>query len=76
VLNRCTSSFLVSPSLASKPMRQRLSLWSSYLGVSARVSTTRLTTWRTFLAISVVHLGSSADVALVVIAAVPSHSIN
>jgi hypothetical protein len=32
------------PSLASKPLRHRLSLRSSCLGVSARVSTARLTT--------------------------------
>jgi hypothetical protein len=38
VLSRCTSSFSVSPSLASKPMRRKLSLRSSYLGVSAKVS--------------------------------------
>ncbi len=40
VLSRCTSSFSVSPSLASKPARHRLSLRSSCLGVSAKVSTT------------------------------------
>ncbi len=44
MLSRCTNSFLVSPSLASKPMRRRLNLYSSCLGASARVSTTRLTT--------------------------------
>ncbi len=39
VLSCCISFFFVSPSLASKPMRRRLSLCSSCLGVSARVST-------------------------------------
>jgi hypothetical protein len=39
VLSCYTSSFLVSPSLASKPMRCRLNLCSSYLGALARVST-------------------------------------
>ncbi len=39
VLNRCTNSFLILPSLASKPMRCKLSLCSSCLGVSTRVST-------------------------------------
>jgi hypothetical protein len=39
VLSRYTRSFLVSPSLASKPMRHRLSLHFSCLGVLARVST-------------------------------------
>jgi hypothetical protein len=34
---------LVSPSLVSKPVRRRLSLRSSCLGTSARVSTARLT---------------------------------
>jgi hypothetical protein len=66
VLSHCTNSFSVSPSLASKPVRRMLSLRSSYLGASARVSTARLTTWHTFLTINVVHLGSSVDVTLVV----------
>ncbi len=44
VLSYCTSSFSVLPSLASKPMRRKLSLRSSCLGASARVSTARLTT--------------------------------
>ncbi len=43
MLRCCTSSFLVSPSLVSKPVRRRLSLRSSCLGTSARVSTARLT---------------------------------
>jgi hypothetical protein len=76
VLSRCTSSFLVSPSLASKLVRRRLSLRSSYLGGLAKVSTTQLTTWRTFLATTVVHLGSYADVALVVVVAVASRFIS
>ncbi len=76
VLSHCTSSFSVSPSLASKLVRRKLSLRSSYLGASANVSTARLTTWCTFLAIIMVHLGSSADVALVVIAVAASHSIS
>ncbi len=37
VLSHCTSSFSVSPSLASKPMRCRLSLRSSCLGASTKV---------------------------------------
>jgi hypothetical protein len=44
VLNYYTNSFSISPSLASKPMKRRLSLCSSYLGASVKVSTTRLTT--------------------------------
>ncbi len=40
VLSCCTCSFLVSSSLALKPMRCRLSLRSSCLGVSVKVSTT------------------------------------
>jgi len=44
MLSRCTSSFSVLPYLASKPMRHRLSLCSSCLGASARVSTAWLTT--------------------------------
>ncbi len=44
MLIRYTSSFLVSPSLALKPMRCKLSLHSSCLGASARVSIARLTT--------------------------------
>ncbi len=44
VLNRYTSSFSVSPSLASKPVRRRLSLCSSCLGASTTVSIARLTT--------------------------------
>jgi hypothetical protein len=39
VLSRCTNSFSVSPSLASKLVKRRLSLRSSYLGVAAKVST-------------------------------------
>jgi hypothetical protein len=35
---------LVSPSLASKPVKRMLSLHSSCLGTLARVSTARLTT--------------------------------
>ncbi len=38
VLSRCTSSFSILPSLASKPVRRRLSLRSSCLGVLAKVS--------------------------------------
>jgi hypothetical protein len=45
VLNRCTNSFSVSPSLASKLMKCKLSLHSSYLGTSTRVSIARLTTY-------------------------------
>jgi len=67
VLNHCTSSFSVSPSLASKPVKRKLNLHSPCLGMSTRVSTAHLTTQRTFLAITVVHLGSSINVALVVI---------
>ncbi len=44
VLSHCTSSFSVSPSLASKPVRRRLSLRSFCLGASAKVSIARLTT--------------------------------
>ncbi len=44
MLSRCTSSFLVSPSLASNHVRCKLSLRFSCLGASARVSTTWLTT--------------------------------
>jgi hypothetical protein len=44
VLNRCTSSFSVSPSLASKLVRRKLNLHSLCLGMSTRVSTTHLTT--------------------------------
>jgi hypothetical protein len=40
VLSNCTSSFLVSPSLASKFVKCKLNLRSSYLGTSAKVSTT------------------------------------
>ncbi len=40
VLSRCTSSFSVSPSLASMPVKCRLSLHFSCLDVSAKVSTT------------------------------------
>jgi hypothetical protein len=65
VLSHYTSSFSVSPSLVSEFVRRRLSLCSSYLGVSAKVSTAQLTTWYTFLAITVVHLGSFVEVALV-----------
>ncbi len=38
VLSHCTSSFSISPSLALKPVRRRLSLRSSCLGVLAKVS--------------------------------------
>jgi hypothetical protein len=44
MLNRCISSFSVFPSLASKFVRHKLSLHSSYLGASTRVSTAQLTT--------------------------------
>ncbi len=44
MLNCYTSSFSVSPSLASKPVRRKLNLRSSCLGASAKVSTARLTT--------------------------------
>ncbi len=44
MLNHYNSSFLVSPSLALKPVRHRLGLRSSFLGASTRVSTTWLTT--------------------------------
>ncbi len=44
LLNHYTNSFLVSPSLASKPVKRMLSLHSSCLGTLARVSTARLTT--------------------------------
>ncbi len=76
ILNRYRSSFLVSPSLASKPVKHKLSLRSSCLGASAKVSTARLITWRTFLSITVVHLGSSTNVALAVIGATTSRSIS
>jgi hypothetical protein len=76
VLSCCISSFLVSPSLTSKAVRRRLSLHSSYLGASAKVSIARLTTWHTFLAITRVHLGSSVDAALVMIAIVALRSVN
>ncbi len=62
MLIHCTSSFLVLPSLALKPVRWMLSLHSSYLGASARVSITQQTTGRMFLAITMVHLGSFANV--------------
>jgi hypothetical protein len=39
MLNRCTNFFSISPSLASNFVRCRLSLRSSYLGTSIRVST-------------------------------------
>jgi len=76
VLSHYTNSFSVSPSFTSKPMRRRLSLCSFCLNMSARVFTTWLTTWRTFLAITVVHLGFSANVALAVMAVVTSCSIS
>jgi hypothetical protein len=44
VLSCCTNSLSVSPSLASKPMRRKLNLRSSYLDASTRVSTTQMTT--------------------------------
>jgi hypothetical protein len=44
MLSCCTNSFSVSPSLTSKLVKRKLNLRSSYLGTSARVSTTRLTT--------------------------------
>ncbi len=40
VLIRYTNSFSVSPSLASKPVRRKLNLRSSYFDLSAKVSTT------------------------------------
>ncbi len=67
-----SSSFSVSPSLASKPVRCRLSLRSSYLGVSAKVSIARLTT----LAFIVVHLGCSVDATLAVTVVPASCSIS
>ncbi len=76
VFSRCTNYFSVSPSLASKPVRCNLNLHSSYLGASARVSTSRLTMWRTFLAITMVHVGSSTDTTLVVTTAAASCSIS
>ncbi len=76
MLSHYTSSFSVSPSLTSKPVKCRLSLCSSCLGASTRVSIAWLTTWGTFLAITVVHLGSCANVALAVIAIAASCSIN
>jgi hypothetical protein len=39
VLSCCTSFFSISPSLVSKPVRGKLNLRSSYLGVSAKVFT-------------------------------------
>lgn len=54
--------------MVSKFVRHRLSLSCSCLGASAKVSTTWLTTWCTFLAIIVVHLGSFVDATLVVMA--------
>jgi len=57
VLSHYTSSFSVSPSLASKPMKHRLNLHYFWLGTSTKVSIARLTTWCTFLAITMVHLG-------------------
>jgi hypothetical protein len=48
VLNHCTSSFSILLFLASKLVRRKLNLRSSCLGTSVRVSTTRLTTRRTF----------------------------
>jgi hypothetical protein len=44
MLSHCTNSFLGSPSLVSNPVRHRLSLRPSCLGVLARVSTAWLTT--------------------------------
>ncbi len=44
MLSHYNSSFLVSPSLASKPVKRRLNLCSSCLGVLTRVSIARLTT--------------------------------
>ncbi len=76
VFSCCTYSFLVSSYLALKPVKQKLSLRSSCLGTSARVSTSRLTTWHMFLAIIMVHLGSSANETLIMIIAAVSHSIN
>ncbi len=57
LLKHYTSSFLVLPSLASKLVKHKFNLHFSYLGASARVSTTQSTTWRTLLAITKVHLG-------------------
>ncbi len=76
VLSRYMNSFLVSPSLASKPMRRKLSLCSSCLGTSVRVSIAQLTTWFTFLVIIVVHLGSFANVILIVTVIAALCSIN
>ncbi len=76
MLSCYTSFFLVSPSLASKLVKRKLSLCSSCLGASAKVFTGRLTTWRTFLAITMVHLGSSKDLALIMATAVTSCSIS
>ncbi len=66
MLSCYTKYFSVSLSLASKAVRCKLSLRYSCLGVSTKVSTTWLTTWRKFLAITLVHLGSSAKATLVV----------
>jgi hypothetical protein len=44
VLNHYVRSFSVLPSLSLKPMRCKLSLCSSYLGASTKVSTAWLTT--------------------------------
>jgi hypothetical protein len=64
------------PSFVLKSVSRRLSLRSSFLGTSARVSTTWLTTCHTFLVITVVHLGSSTNITLAVIAAIALHSIS
>ncbi len=44
MLSCYTSSFSISPSLVSKPMKRKLSLCSSCFIVSTKVSTARLTT--------------------------------
>ncbi len=76
MLSCCTNSFSVLPSFVLKSVSRRLSLRSSFLGTSARVSTTWLTTCHTFLVITVVHLGSSTNITLAVIAAIALHSIS
>ncbi|CAM6021017.1 unnamed protein product [Sphagnum balticum] len=76
MLSRYINSFSISPSMASKPMRRKLSLRFPCLGASARVYTTQLTKWHTFLAINVVHFGSYANVALGVTTAAALHSIS
>ncbi len=76
VFNYYTCSFSVSSYLASKPVKWKLSLHSSCLGTSVKVSTAQLTTWHMFLAITMVHLGSSTNETLIMIALVVSRSIS